>query len=51
MVGKVIAGVVIVAALAGGAYTATSLEKVGQGEIGIVYTVSDGVSDETLSPG
>ena len=42
---------VIVAALAGGAYTATSLEKVGQGEIGIVYTVSDGVSDETLSPG
>ena len=51
MVGKVIAGVVIVAALAGGAYTATSLEKVGQGEIGIVYTVSNGVSDETLSPG
>lgn len=51
MVGKVIAGVVIVAALAGGAYTATSLEKVGQGEIGIVYTVSDGVSDVTLSPG
>ena len=51
MVGKVIAGVVIVAALAGGAYTATSLEKVGQGEIGIIYTVSDGVSDETLSPG
>ncbi len=51
MKGKIILGAVVAVAIIGGAYVATSMEKVGQGETGVVYTVSDGVSENTLSPG
>lgn len=48
----IIAGIVIgVAAVAGGIYTAISMERVGQGEVGVVYSAKDGVQDETLNPG
>lgn len=48
----IIAGIVIgVTAVAGGIYTAISMERVGQGEVGVVYSAKDGVQDETLNPG
>ena len=51
MKGKIILGAVIAVAIIGGAYVATSMKKVGQGETGVVYTVANGVSEHTLSPG
>ena len=51
MIGKIIVGAVVAVAIIGGGYVATSMEKVGQGETGVVYTVSSGVSENTLSPG
>jgi len=48
----IIAAIVIgAAAVAGGVYVAMSLEKVGQGEVGVVYTMKNGVQEETLGPG
>ena len=41
-------GVIVVGA---GIYCATSFDRIGQGEVGCVYTVSDGIQEETLSPG
>lgn len=43
----IIAVLVIIA----GAFCATSLDRVGQGEVGVVYTMRSGVQDKTLSPG
>lgn len=51
MKGKIIAGIVITAAVIGGAYTVKSTTRVGQGEVGVVYTAKDGVQEKTLSPG
>lgn len=42
---------VILVALIGGTITVMSLESVGQGEVGVVWTMKDGVQEETLSPG
>ncbi len=40
----VIAGVIIgVCAITGGIYTVASLTRVGQGEVGVVYTMKEGV--------
>lgn len=47
VVGVIIGLVVVVAA----AYTALSLTKVGQGEVGVVYSMKGGVKEETLGPG
>ena len=48
----VIAGAIIgVCAITGGIYTVASLTKVDQGEVGVVYTMKDGVQEETLPPG
>lgn len=44
----VIIGLVVVGAAAWAVMSGT---YVGQGEVGVVYTMSDGVQDETLSPG
>lgn len=49
--GKVIVGVVIVAALIGGVYTIKSMKKVDTGNVGVVYSMSNGVQKETLSAG
>lgn len=42
---------VIIIALIGGGITVKSLKSVGQGEVGVVWTMKDGVEEETLSPG
>lgn len=42
---------VIIIALIGGTITIKSLERVGQGEVGVVYSMKGGVRDETLKPG
>lgn len=42
---------VIIIALIGGTITVKSLERVGQGEVGVVYSMKGGVQDETLKPG
>lgn len=39
------------AAIAGGTYVGLSMERVDQGEVGVVYTMKDGVKKETLQPG
>ena len=53
MSGKVKAAIAFLAAAAicGGVYVATSLTYVGQGEVGVVYSMKNGVEDNTLSPG
>ena len=43
--------IIAVVAIIGGAYTVTSLEKVDQGEVGVVYSMQNGVQEETLGPG
>lgn len=42
---------VIVIAVIGGIFTIKSIHKVGQGEVGVVYSMDNGVRNETLSPG
>lgn len=46
-----IVALVILAAVVGGCYTVASIEHVGQGEVGVVWTAKDGVQDEVLTPG
>lgn len=48
---SLIAAGIIAVGIVGGAYTVMSLEHVGQGEVGVVYTMKDGVQEKTLSPG
>lgn len=42
---------VIIIAVIGGIITVKSLHRVGQGEVGVVYSMKNGVKDETMSPG
>lgn len=42
---------VVIVALLGGVVTVKSLHRVGQGEVGVVYSMRSGVKDETLNPG
>ena len=42
---------VIIVALIGGGITIKSLKNIEQGEVGVVWTMKDGVKEETLSPG
>ena len=42
---------VIVTAIIGGILTLMSLAPVGQGEVGVVWTMKDGVQQETMGPG
>ena len=51
MKAKVVGIIIALAVVAGGAYVALSLTRVGQGEVGVVYSMNGGVQDETLSPG
>lgn len=48
---SLIAAGIIAVGIVGGAYTVMSLEHVGQGEVGVVYTMKDGVQEKTLSSG
>ncbi len=51
MKGKVVAALVSLAIIAGGIYTALSMTMIGQGEVGVVYSMKGGVKEETLEPG
>lgn len=42
---------IILAAIIVAGYTVKSMKRVGQGEVGVVYTMKDGVKEDTLSPG
>lgn len=51
MKAKIVGVIIALAVIAGGAYCALSLTKVGQGEVGVVYSMKDGVKEDTLGPG
>lgn len=48
---KVIVGLVVAAAVIGGAFTVKSCKLIGTGKVGIVYTYKDGVQKDVLKPG
>lgn len=51
MKAKVVGVIVSLVVIGAAAWAVMSGTYVGQGEVGVVYTMSDGVQDETLSPG
>ena len=51
MIAKIAVIIVGIAVVAGGVYTVSSLTRVGQGEVGVVYSMKGGVQEKTLSPG
>lgn len=46
-----VTALIVLVAICGGIFTVMSLTHVGQGEVGVVWTMKDGVQEETLSPG
>ena len=48
---KAVIALVVCLALVGGLITILSLESVGQGEVGVVWTMKNGVQEEVLTPG
>jgi regulator of protease activity HflC (stomatin/prohibitin superfamily) len=46
-----IIAIALVVAIIGGIFVCMSMTKVGQGEVGVVWTAANGVQKETLSPG
>lgn len=48
---KVIIVVIAIVAILGGIFTCMSMTKVGQGEVGVVWTAKSGVQKEVLQPG
>lgn len=48
---SILAVLVVILAIFGGIMTVMSLASVGQGEVGVVWTMKDGVQKETLNPG
>lgn len=51
MKANVIGALIGLAVVVGAGYCVMSLTKVGQGEVGVVYSMKDGVKEETLGPG
>lgn len=51
MKANVIGALIGLAVAVGAGYCVMSLTKVGQGEVGVVYSMKDGVKEETLGPG
>lgn len=51
MKNKGIIAIIIICAIIGGIFTCMSITKVGQGEVGVVWTAKDGVQQELLQPG
>lgn len=51
MKAKIVGVIIALAVIAGGVYCALSLTKVGQGEVGVVYSMNGGVKEDTLGPG
>lgn len=48
---KVIIAIVVLAAIIGGVFCVCSLERIEAGEVGVVYSMKDGVQDEVLQQG
>ena len=48
---KIIIAIVLVVAIIGGAFCVCSLERIEAGEVGVVYSMKDGVQDEVLPQG
>ena len=48
---KFIGTVIGLLAVIGGIFTCMSMERIGQGEVGVVWTARNGVQEELLSPG
>ena len=48
---KVIICLIVVVAIIGGIFTCMSMERIGAGEVGVVYSMRGGVQDEVLSQG
>lgn len=51
MKAKIAAAIIGLAVIGGAIFTVMSLTRVGQGEVGVVYSMKGGVQEETLSPG
>ena len=49
--GKIIGIVVGIIAIIGGVFCVCSMERIGAGEVGVVYSMKNGVQDEVLQPG
>lgn len=48
---KIIIGLIIAMAIIGGIFTCMSMERIGAGEVGVVYSLRGGVKDEVLQQG
>ena len=48
---KVIVAIILVMAIIGGIFCVASMERIGAGEVGVVYSMTSGVKDEILQPG
>ena len=48
---KLLIVIIVLIAVCGGIYTVASMEAVGQGEVGVVYSMKGGVQEKTLPPG
>ena len=46
-----IVALIVVIAIIGGVFCVCSMERIGAGEVGVVYSMKGGVEDETLSQG
>ena len=48
---KIVISLILVVAIIGGIFTCMSMERIGAGEVGVVYSMSGGVKKEVLQPG
>jgi len=48
---KAFAAIILVLAIIGGIFCVCSMERIGAGEVGVVYSMTSGVKDEVLQPG
>jgi len=48
---KLLIVIIVLIAVCGGIYTVASMKAVGQGEVGVVYSMKGGVQEKTLPPG
>ena len=48
---KIVISLILVVAIIGGIFTCMSMERIGAGEVGVVYSMSGGVKEEVLQPG
>lgn len=48
---KAIVAIILTIAIIGGIFCCASMERIGAGEVGVVYSMTSGVKDEILQPG